>query len=191
MVSFTLLIFFLILELRFTNTSWPDPQGEGEQMVTDFQDLSATFEDQLAQSNVFCTSSQVLTLDSQDNEEEYASDDEEGLRSEDNDREDDADDSENGEVEEDITPDGRNTGRSNHRPITQSLRSTSAKERIDIKYVESDSDLCDDEEYILLHDDHNIPSDGDDDEDDEAMGDDESTPKWKLNLRTCSTFFIT
>ena len=33
------------------------------------------------------------------------------------------------EVEEDITPDGRNTGRSNHRPIAQSLPSTSAKER--------------------------------------------------------------
>ena len=65
-------------------------------MVTDFQDLSTTLEDQLAQSNVFCTSSQVLTLDSQDNEEEYASDDDEGLRSEDNDCEDDADDSENG-----------------------------------------------------------------------------------------------
>ena len=48
------------------------PQGEGVRMVMDLQDLSATLEDQVAQSNTrrFGTSSQVLTADdSQDNEE--------------------------------------------------------------------------------------------------------------------------
>ena len=107
--------------------------------------------------SLFGTSSQVLTFDSQAN----GRDDDEGLRFND-----DADDSENGE-EEDITPDGRDTCRSNHRPFIQSLPSTSAKERIDIKYVESGSDLSDDEERILTHDGHNIL------EDDEAMDDDE------------------
>jgi hypothetical protein len=75
------------------------------------------------------------------------------------------------------------TGRSNHRAITRSLPSTGTGERIDIEYAESVSDLGDDEERILMHDDLNIPSD--DDEDEEDM-DDESTPKWKFEpLRTC------
>ena len=47
-----------------------------------------------------------------------------------NDSEDDAD---NREQEEDITPGERNTGRFNHRPITQSFLFTSTKERLDIK----------------------------------------------------------
>ena len=58
--------------------------------------------------------------------------------------------------------------------LKSSPRST--KECIDIKCAESDSDLGDDENRILIYDDHNIPSD------DEAMDDDESTQKWKLNL---------
>ena len=37
--------------------------------------------------------------------------------------------------------------------------STSTKEWIDIEYAESHSDLGDNEEGILMHDDHNIPSD--------------------------------
>ena len=163
-------------------------------MVMDLQDVSATLEDQVAQSNIrlFGTSSQVLTVDPQDDEEDDSSDDDEGLSSEDdNDSDDDAEDAEDGEEEEeeDITQDGRNTGRSNHRTIARSLPSTSTKERMDIEYAESDSDLGDDEERIPMHADHNIPSDDEDDEDmndedNEDMDDedDESTPKWKLNL---------
>ena len=151
-------------------------------MVMDLQDVNATLEDQVAQSNIrlLGTSSQVLAVNTQDNEEDDSSDNGEGLSSEDDNDSDDEDD-EDGEEEEDITPDGRNTGRSNHRTVTRSLPSTSTKERIDIDYAESDSDLGDDEERILMRDDHNIPSD---DEDDEGMDDidDESTPKWKLNL---------
>ena len=43
---------------------------EGERMVMDFQDVCATIEDQMAQSNsrLFGTSSQVPTVDPQDNE---------------------------------------------------------------------------------------------------------------------------
>ena len=47
-----------------------------------------------------------------------------------------------------------------------------------IEYAESNSDLGDDEERILMHDDHTflVPSDNDDNDDDE------STPKWKWKL---------
>jgi ribosome biogenesis protein BMS1 len=64
-------------------------------MVMDLQDVSATLEDQVAQSNIrlFGTSSQVLTVSPQDNEEDDSSDDDEDLSSEDNNNsEDDADD---------------------------------------------------------------------------------------------------
>ena len=108
-------------------------------MVNHLQDLNATLEDQLAQSNIrlFGTSSQVLTVDPQDNEEDDSSDHVEGLSSEDNDDfEDDVDDPENGEEEEDITPDRRNTDRSIHRQITRSLLLRCTKERIDIEYAE-------------------------------------------------------
>jgi hypothetical protein len=108
-----------------------------------------------------------------------------------NDSEEDADDSEDGEEEEDITPDGRNTGRSNHRAITRSLPSTSTGERIDIEYAESDSDLGDDEERILMHDDLNIPSDDDEDEEDRRRRRRINTQMEIESLRTCSTFFIT
>ena len=181
-------LFFFLFSSDLLNTSWPVPQGEGEQMVMDLQDVSATLEDQVAQSNIrlFGTSSQVLTVDPQDNEKDDSSEDDQGLSSEDDDEsEDDAEESEDGEEGEDITPDGRNTGRSNHRAITRSLPSTSTKERIDIEYAESDSDLGEDEERILVHDDQNIPSDNDDNDEDmdnEDEDDDESTPKWKLNL---------
>ena len=74
-------------------------------------------------------------------DDDDSSDDDEGLSSRDNEFE---DDSENEEEEEDITPGGRNAGRSNHRPITRSLLSTSTEERKDIDYAESDSDLGDD-----------------------------------------------
>ena len=36
------------------------------------------------------------------------------------------------------------------------------KERMEIEYAESNSDLGDDKEHILMHNDHNIPSDDDD-----------------------------
>ena len=150
-------------------------------MVMDLQDVSATLEDQVAQSNIrlFGTSSQVLTVDPQDDEggsSDENNDDEEGLSSKDN------SDSEDGEENEDITLDGRNTGRSNHRTITRNLPSTSTKERMDIEYAESDSDLGEDDERIRVHDDHNIPNDDEEDDEDMEDEDDESTPKWKLNL---------
>ena len=98
---------FFIVELfgefGFTNT-WPDPLGA---KVNDWywtsKTQNAALEDQVAQMQHHSSFRQVLTLDSQDNEENDSSDDDDiGLSFEDNDDfEDDADDSENGEEEED------------------------------------------------------------------------------------------
>jgi ribosome biogenesis protein BMS1 len=153
----------------------------------DLQDVSATLEDQVAQSNIrlLGTSSQVLSVDPQDNDEGSSDEnnDDEGLSAEENsDSEDGSDDDDDPEENKDITSDGRNTGRSNHRTITRSLPSTSTKQRTDIEYAQSDSDLGDDDERIQMHDDHSIPSDKEDDEEMEDEDGDESTPKWKLNL---------
>jgi ribosome biogenesis protein BMS1 len=159
-------------------------------MVMDLQGVSTTLEDQVAQSNIrlFGTSSKVLTvnpLQEDEDEDESSSDkdndDEEGFGSEEH--SDSGDEGEDEDEDEDINPDGRNTGRSNHRIISRSLPSSNTKERVDIEYAESDSDLGDDNERIPMHDDHNIPSDNEDDEDMlEDDDNDESTPKWKLNL---------
>ena len=70
--------------------------------------------------------------------------------------------------------------------ITRSLSSTSPEKRIDIEYDESEPDLSDDEERILMYDDHNIPID---DEDDEYIEDGESTSKWKTNLSEVLNIF--
>ena len=66
-------IFFeFLFEFRFTNASWSVPNVEGERMVMDLEDVCATFEDQVTQSNilVFGTSLQVPTDGPQDNEED-------------------------------------------------------------------------------------------------------------------------
>jgi hypothetical protein len=65
---------------------------------------------------------------------------------------------------------------------------------MDIEYTESDSDLGDDEERILMHGDLNIPSDNDEDEkdmDDDDDDDDDDTQMEIESLRTCSTLFTT
>ena len=100
------------------------------------------------------------------------------LSSEDNNSEDDAEDSGNGEEEEDITPDRRNAGRST---IESSFHKH--ERTLDMEYAESDSDLGADKERSTYpaHDDHNIPKE-DNNHDEEAMDDNESTPKWELNL---------
>ena len=65
-------------------------------------------------ASVFSAHPHNLTVDPQNNKEDDSSEDDEGLSSEDEkESEDDAEDSEDGEEDEDITPDARNTGRSN------------------------------------------------------------------------------
>ena len=62
----------------------------------------------MTQSNIrlFGTSSQVLTVDLQDNKEDHSSEDNEGLSSKDDNESEDSEDGE-GEEEEDITLDGK------------------------------------------------------------------------------------
>ena len=178
------------------------PQGEGEQMVMDLQDVDATLEDRVAQSQIrlFGNSSQALAADqlrTEDDSDEESdgedgssedgsddSDDEEGLSGSESDSGSGSDD--DGRQEESL-PHGKNTGRSAQRSITRSLPSSSKKDRTDIEYAESDSDLGGDEDMDRVgkrvrldeEEDHDIPSDEDDGEMDEE---DEDVPRWKANL---------
>ena len=122
-------------------------------MVMDLQDIRATLEDRVAQSNIRL----FLTADPQNNEEDtipvkmmkvsvprITKARKMTLMT----------DLGNGKEDKNITPSGtrRNTGHSNHPPITRCLPSASTKECIDIEYAEIDSDLGDDEGHILMHD---------------------------------------
>jgi ribosome biogenesis protein BMS1 len=177
-------------------------------MVMDLQDVGSTLEDAVAKSQIrlFGTSSKHLTVDpsssmdvdiddEDENEDDYGERDEEeddsGIESgsgEDEDEDEDEDD------KEDQAPDPRNTGRSSHRNVTRSIPSSSKKQRTEVDYAESDSELGDEDalDYagrrVRLGDediDHDIPSDGNEEsgeEEDMSDEDDESIPKWKKNL---------
>ncbi|KAF8969023.1 GTP binding protein [Flammula alnicola] len=192
----------------FTRGNTDVLQGEGEQMVMDLQDVDATLEDRVAQSHIrlFGTSSKALTVDpspnDQSDDDDEETDDEESFSDEDSNDEDghsnsglssqDESGSQDEGMDEGIPRDAQNTGRSNRRTVTRSLPSSNLKERTDVEYAESDSDLGEDEysthtgKRVRLGDeeDQDIPSD-DEVEDDEAEEDgeeDDSIPKWKANL---------
>lgn len=171
-------------------------QGEGEQMVMDLQDASATLEDAVAQSQIrlFGSSSKHLSVD-------VAADQDDGEDAEDyeedDDQEEEEDDDDNGGMSsdddemQDISQDPRNTGRVSMRTVARSLPASSKKGRGGVEYADSDSDLGEEEEeglrtsgkrVRLEHeaDDQNIPSD-EDEMDEEEDGD---VPKWKENLLT-------
>ncbi len=121
-------------------------QGAGEQMVMDLQDVDQTLEDRVAQSSIrlFGSSSKALTVEAvqdQDQEDEEDFDEEDfdsGLGSE------VGSDDEDEEMDEDIPRHADNTGRTNRRTVTRSLPS-STKERTEVEYADSDSDLGEDE----------------------------------------------
>ncbi|KAK0464475.1 GTP binding protein [Desarmillaria tabescens] len=170
----------------FTRGNTDVLQGEGEQMVMDLQDASATLEDAVAQSQIrlFGSSSKHLAVDvaaDQDDDEGTEGSEEE---------EDSGDDmaSDDDEVQ-DISQDPRNTGRVSMRTVARSLPTSNKKSHGGVEYADSDSDLGEEEEdelgtsgkrVRLEHEahDHDIPSD--DDEMDEEEEDD--VPKWKENL---------
>jgi len=175
-------------------------------MVMDLQDVDATLEDRVAQSNIrlFGTSSKALTVDPSSNatvsedededdgedEEDFDDDDEEDAHS-DSDASGSEDDDDDEAMDEDIPRNIHNTGRADRRTVTRGLPSTQ-KGRTDIEYADSDSDLGEDEyatrtgSRVRLDDeeeDHNIASDEDEDEDElEEEEDEESIPRWKQNL---------
>ncbi|KAF8870963.1 hypothetical protein CPB84DRAFT_1905621 [Gymnopilus junonius] len=183
----------------FTRGNRDAPQGEGEQMVMDLQDVDATLEDRVAQSSIrlFGTSSQALKVDSspirRDEEGSSDEDDEEEEEDEHSDsgigsEEDESDFEDQEEDDEGLTENTHNTGRAGRRIVTRSLPSSSKKEKADVEYADSDSDLGEDEDMDRIgkrvrldedEEDFDIPSDEEGLEDDE---DEESIPKWKANL---------
>ncbi|XP_006462356.1 hypothetical protein AGABI2DRAFT_223611 [Agaricus bisporus var. bisporus H97] len=166
------------------------PQGEGEQMVMDLQDMAGTLEDAVSKSQIrlFGTSSNPLSMTNlnegrnQDGDDE---EDEDGEEDENGEEDEDEDDSEgDGAVDLDHLPNGaENTGRQSHRVVQRTLPSSSRQSRTGVEYAESDSDLGenDDEDgqvhFAVDDEDVDIPSDED------AMDEDEDdAPRWKANL---------
>ncbi|KAK0187924.1 GTP binding protein [Armillaria mellea] len=168
-------------------------QGEGEQMVMDLQDASATLEDAVTQSQIrlFGSSSKHLSVDvaADQNDGEDSEDYEDDGQEEEDGDDDDGMSSDDDEMQ-DISQDPRNTGRVSMRTVARSLPASSKKGRGGVEYADSDSDLGEEEEGFgtsgkrvrLEHeaDDLNIPSDEDGMDEEEE----DDVPKWKENLLT-------
>lgn len=177
----------------FTRGNAAVPQGEGEQMVMDMQDAGATLEDAMAQSHIrlFGSSSKNLTVDPSGRGEEESSD-EEGVDGGDDESseegsEDGDEDAEEFGSEDESDMEGENSsddedihtgdhGRSTRRQPKRHVPTPSGRERGDIEYADSDSDLGGDSDdggtRVPVDKDADIPSDEDEDE----------APHWKANL---------
>ncbi|KAF5345517.1 hypothetical protein D9758_012033 [Tetrapyrgos nigripes] len=141
----------------FTRGNGDVPQGEGEQMVTDLQDAGRTLDDAVAQSQIrlFGSSSRHLALedvhmDGVESSDSGLDDDEEGEESEDGSElgSDEELDEEEGDAEVDmekLRSDPRNTGRTTLRDVSRNIPSSSKKQREEIDFAESDSDLGDED----------------------------------------------
>ena len=168
-------------------------------MVMDLQDVNNTLEDAVAKSQIrlFGTSSKTLTVEDErdgisgdeSDEEEYSDEEDEEEEGEDEEDEEEDEDEEDEGDDAEIPRDARNTGRTTHRKIIRTVPSSSNKERQDVEYADSDSDLggddVDEEDRRVRFngedEDEDIPSD----EEAEAISEGEegeSIPKWKLNL---------
>ncbi|TEB24195.1 GTP binding protein, partial [Coprinellus micaceus] len=178
----------------FTRGNADVPQGEGEQMVMNLQDVNTTLDDAVARSQIklFSSSSKAIELEASD-DEDMSDGEEEGFSQE----EGDDDDEDDWMLEEDGDGPRQNTGRQSMRTITRGLPTAgTSKQRGDVEYADSDSELGDgDEEEQELggrrvrfggddDDDRDVPSDDEDEdmsgvEEAEAEGD---APKWKSNL---------
>lgn len=180
------------------------PQGEGEKMVIDLQDVDATLADTVSRSQIklLGTSLQHLTVDAQNDDE----DDDEGSASEDDEDEgmDDRDESEEsidsdedgsedegGEDGNDVVPKSSHVdrGRPSSRKMKRPMGGFSKTERNegDIAFADSDSELGEiDGEWqyqdnlppLNLEDDVESDVDEDDDEHDGIT----AAPAWKANL---------
>uniref|UniRef100_A0A0W0F3E0 Bms1-type G domain-containing protein n=1 Tax=Moniliophthora roreri TaxID=221103 RepID=A0A0W0F3E0_MONRR len=193
----------------FTRGNTDVPQGEGEQMVMDLQDAGLTLEDAVAQSQIrlFGTSSTHITVHSRKPGAEMGEED-------DNDASDvfDEDDIGSGEDEEDfgsdmdsdddeaaemgmdqLRADPRNTGRSKPRDVSRSMPLSGERQRTDVEFAESDSDLSgsDDGDDVVggrrTHFDNEEDFDTASNEDagtgfEDQDGDEDDAPRWKSNL---------
>ncbi|KAH8824857.1 hypothetical protein DL96DRAFT_1611069 [Flagelloscypha sp. PMI_526] len=176
-------------------------QGEGEEMIMDLQEASATLDDGIAQSDVrlFGSSSRPIQIASgsgtiqSDDEGDFDEDgDSSEIGSDDSELDDSGEEDEGDDIEdEDITDRPRihldNSGRPSKRKPSRQVPSSSKQGRGEVEYADSDSDLdlndgdFDDiafggsrvrfEEAGV-----DIPSDEDDDD---GADDDEDGPKWR------------
>ncbi|KAK7690130.1 hypothetical protein QCA50_006779 [Cerrena zonata] len=196
----------------FTRGNADVPQGEGERMVMDLQDVNATLEDGVARSQIrlFGSSSRPLAVDpgpsrqhafQDDSGSEDDEDDDEGEDSEDEGFEGSDDEEEEGsdvELDEDelSEPEGddedvNDRGRSAPRVVrraTHDTKSNHDRQTKDVEYAESDSDLGEEDE------DEDEPVgrrvrfgnehdvDIQSDEDEEDISGGEEAPRWKANL---------
>ncbi|KAF4581483.1 Glycoside hydrolase 2 (Mannanase, beta-galactosidase) [Pleurotus pulmonarius] len=186
----------------FTRGNADVPQGEGEQMVMDLQDVNSTLEDAVARSSIklFGSSSKALVLDDNTGHvggevEQHSDDDDDDADGEDADSiisEDEASSEDEEMEDEEVDPSpgtltSAHTGRSQRRQPTRLLPSSGKPGIRDIEYAESDSEFDvnegDDDKRVRFDeaDDH-IPSDEDEDGVDEQDADKEDLPKWKRNI---------
>jgi ribosome biogenesis protein BMS1 len=175
------------------------PQGEGEQMVMDLQDVRGTLDERVAESQIrlFGSSSKHLSvgpaLDDDDDMSEQEDDDEE--LDEDDFESDDGGDEEgiDDEAREDGADQGRTAMRQGRRYAAPGSAAQQAKE---IDFAESDDDLdlgLDDENGLGLGQsvDRPIPVSAEDDDGFEDVDEeDEDAPRWKADLagRAASAF---
>ena len=157
-------------------------------MVMDLQDVGATLEDSVAQSQIrlLGTSSTNLTINQSPNDAmedgDDKSQDDSDLGSDEEEEEfsgDEGDDEDEG-LSSDDEPEtgdrGRLTARNSSRRMSNiSLRGGESDQKADVEYADSDSDLGDgrppEDESIY-----------DSEDKDESGGDDEDVPRWKSNL---------
>jgi ribosome biogenesis protein BMS1 len=172
---------------------WEAPQGEGEQMVMDLQDIDKTLDDAVARSQIklFGSSSKHLTIDDSSPTSLLISGDE---GDEDLERSESVDlgyfsdgiSTDDDELSE-AGPSSFNRGRSFLRNPLRSTRELQSASQpcADVQYAESDSDLGSDDQLDLSRyirfDKGEDPDNPSDDEDEEGGGENEF-PRWKLNL---------
>ncbi|KAG6853292.1 hypothetical protein C0991_005464 [Blastosporella zonata] len=175
-------------------------QGEGEQMVMDLQEAGATLEDVVARSQIrlLGSSSKNLTVAEEDvdmDDEGGGDEDEDGFDSQGSDLDDEQNFDSDAEEDDDegeastSQPKGINTGRAGFRQPTRTIPSSS-KQRTEVEYAESDSELGDDDNdaedrgRVRFDDeqDGDIPSDEQDEDDADEDDEDGETPKWKQHL---------
>src|SRR5882762_2835993 len=168
------------------------PQGEGEQMVMDLQDVGVTLEDSVAQSQIrlFGSSSNHLAVGpSQNDVPDEEDQDDQDLHSEDPEESDEQSDvgSEDIESSEGTSDDfdepqnndcGRSTMRNPHRS-TRNMSSVTNSAGKDVEYADSDSDIGDDFDNDRIPDDDDEGDDIPDDEDEAGHENDEGVPRWK------------
>ncbi|KAH7103390.1 DUF663-domain-containing protein [Auriculariales sp. MPI-PUGE-AT-0066] len=172
------------------------PQGEGEQMVMDLQDVTSSLADGIRSSNIqlLGTSSAPLVVEDNDQQSEDGDfdedSDEDGEGGYDSDEVSDEDDDElgNEQLSDDDNEPGGSTGHRGRTELRMNARtardpsSRGTRSGNDVEYAESDSDLGDTGDVVHDQDDEELDL-GDEDDDDDDAGDEENGPRWKRNLR--------